>query len=80
MVQHWLADRIDEMTEVNARIKEETLVREWQQAMGNGVLRLTDQGPVVVDAEQMIGAYELELAYAPKPRRDADRWSVLLQA
>jgi hypothetical protein len=30
MVQHWLAHLTDEMTEVYARIKEETLVREWK--------------------------------------------------
>jgi hypothetical protein len=32
MVQHWLALLTYEVTEVYARIKEETLVREWKQA------------------------------------------------
>jgi hypothetical protein len=63
MVQHRLAHLTYEMTGVYARIKEETLVREWKQATANGVLRLTEEAPVIVDAERVIGANELELAY-----------------
>jgi integrase len=63
MVQHWLAHLTPEMTMVYARIQEQTLRREWQQAVAGGVLRLTDAGPQLVDAEQVIGANELELGY-----------------
>ncbi len=72
MVQHWLAHLTYEMTEVYAQIKEETLVREWKQATANGVLRLTDDGPAILAAEEVIGTNELELAYV-RSNLDATR-------
>jgi integrase len=62
-VQHWLAHLSPEMTIVYARISEDTLRKQWEQAMVQGAVQIRAEGPRVIDPDEVIAGNELELAY-----------------
>ena len=62
-VQQWLAHLNPEMTLVYARVSEDTMRKQWEQAMARGAVHVASGGPQPIDPNDLIAGNELELAY-----------------
>jgi len=62
-VQQWLAHLSPEMTLVYARVSEDTMRKQWEEAMAGGAVHVASAGPQPIDPNELIAGNELELAY-----------------
>jgi hypothetical protein len=62
-VQQWLAHLSPEMTLVYARVSEDTMRKQWEEAMARGAVHVASAGPQPIDPNELIAGNELELAY-----------------
>jgi hypothetical protein len=62
-VQQWLAHLSPEMTLVYARVSENTMRKQWEEAMARGAVHVASAGPQPIDPNELIAGNELELAY-----------------
>ncbi len=62
-VQQWLAHLSPEMTLVYARVSEDTMRKQWEEAMARGAVHVASAGPQPIDSNELIAGNELELAY-----------------
>src|SRR5260370_22573596 len=51
------------MTLVYARVSEDTMRKQWEEAMARGAVRVVSAGPQPIDPDELIAGNELELAY-----------------
>jgi hypothetical protein len=62
-VQQWLAHLSPEMTLVYVRVSEDTMRKQWEEAMARGAVQVASAGPQPIDPNELIAGNELELAY-----------------
>jgi integrase len=62
-VQQWLAHLSPEMTLVYTRVSEDTMRKQWEEAMTRGAVHIASAGPQPIDPDELIAGNELELAY-----------------
>jgi integrase len=62
-VQQWLAHLTPEMTLIYAHLSEDTMRKQWEQAMAQGAVQIRSEGPQLIDPDEVIAGNELELAY-----------------
>jgi hypothetical protein len=62
-VQQWLAHLSPEMTLVHARVSEDTMRKQWEEAMARGAVHVAPAEPHPIDPNELISGNELELAY-----------------
>ena len=51
------------MTLVYARVSEDTMRKQWEEAMARGAVHIASAGPEPIDPDELVAGNELELAY-----------------